>query len=73
MDVVTAPLAYIRLHGRNKEAWWGEDDHTRYDYLYADSEIEAWVAGIQRITEQAQRILVYFNNHPLEGGPVSKI
>jgi uncharacterized protein YecE (DUF72 family) len=21
MDVVTAPLAYIRLHGRNKEAW----------------------------------------------------
>ncbi|MDR0472379.1 MAG: DUF72 domain-containing protein [Treponema sp.] len=64
MDVVTAPLAYIRLHGRNKEAWWGKDDHARYDYLYADSEIEAWADRIKRITEQAQRILVYFNNHP---------
>ena len=65
MDVVTAPLAYIRLHGRNKEAWWGSDDHARYDYLYTDKEVEAWADRIKRITEQAQRILVYFNNHPL--------
>ena len=66
MDVVTAPLAYIRLHGRNKEAWWnGSDEHSRYDYLYTDSEIEAWAARIERIAGQAQRILVYFNNHPL--------
>jgi uncharacterized protein YecE (DUF72 family) len=64
MDVVTAPLAYIRLHGRNKEAWWGKDEHARYDYLYSDSEVEAWAARIQRITELADRILVYFNNHP---------
>ncbi|MDR0474938.1 MAG: DUF72 domain-containing protein, partial [Treponema sp.] len=64
MDVVTAPLAYIRLHGRNKEAWWGSDDHGRYDYLYTDKEVEAWAVRIERITEQAQRILVYFNNHP---------
>ena len=65
MDVVTAPVAYIRLHGRNKEAWWGSDDHERYNYLYTDSEIEAWADRIERITAQAQRILVYFNNHPL--------
>jgi uncharacterized protein YecE (DUF72 family) len=64
MDVVTSPLAYIRLHGRNKEAWWGSGDHARYDYLYTDSEVEAWADRIKRITEQAQRILVYFNNHP---------
>ena len=64
MDVVTAPLAYIRLHGRNKEAWWGSDDHARYDYLYSDSEVEAWAARIERIAEQAHRILIYFNNHP---------
>lgn len=64
MDVVTAPLAYIRLHGRNKDAWWGNDDHARYDYLYTDSEVEAWAERIKRVTEQADRILVYFNNHP---------
>jgi uncharacterized protein YecE (DUF72 family) len=33
-DVMTSLLAYIRLHGRNKEAWWGSDAASRYDYLY---------------------------------------
>ena len=64
MDVVTAPLAYIRLHGRNKEAWRGPSDHARYDYLYTDSEIEAWAARIECIAGEAERILVYFNNYP---------
>ncbi|GHU13240.1 hypothetical protein FACS1894161_3010 [Spirochaetia bacterium] len=64
MDVVTADTAYIRLHGRNKESWWGSDTAARYDYLYTDKEIEAWAARIERIVEQAHRILVYFNNHP---------
>jgi uncharacterized protein YecE (DUF72 family) len=64
MDIVTAPVAYIRLHGRNSEAWWGKDDHARYDYLYTDSEVEAWASRIKLMTEQAQRILIYFNNHP---------
>jgi uncharacterized protein YecE (DUF72 family) len=63
MDVVTAPLVYIRLHGRNKEAWWGSDEHARYDYLYSDKEIEIWADRIKRISGQARRILVYFNNH----------
>jgi len=65
MEVVTASTAYIRLHGRNKEMWWGDDDHARYDYLYSDSEIQAWAERIPRIADQAQRILVYFNNHPM--------
>ena len=63
-DIVTAPVAYIRLHGRNKEAWWGSDEYSRYDYLYTDREIEACADRIQRIVEQVHRILVYFNNHP---------
>ena len=62
--MVTAPLAYIRLHGRNKEAWWGKDDHARYDYLYTDSEMEAIAERIRRVAEKARRVLVYFNNHP---------
>jgi len=64
MDVVTAPLAYIRLHGRNNEAWWGKDDHERYNYLYTDSEINAWASRIERIVQQSKRVVVYFNNHP---------
>jgi uncharacterized protein YecE (DUF72 family) len=63
MDVVTAPFSYIRLHGRNGEAWHGSDEVARYDYLYQDKELEAWVDRIKRIIVQADRILVYFNNH----------
>lgn len=64
MDAVTADTAYIRLHGRNKEAWWGSDRAARYDYLYSDRELEAWAGRIERLAKQARRILVYFNNHP---------
>jgi len=63
-DVVTAPVAYIRLHGRNGEAWWGSDEHARYDYEYTDGELEAVAARIGRVAELAHRVLVYLNNHP---------
>jgi uncharacterized protein YecE (DUF72 family) len=63
MDVATSPLAYIRLHGRNKEAWWGSDAAARYDYRYSDKELEAWEDRIRRIVIKADRILIYFNNH----------
>jgi uncharacterized protein YecE (DUF72 family) len=64
LEVVTAERAYIRLHGRNKDAWWGSDGAARYDYLYSDRELEALADRIKRIAGQAHRILVYFNNHP---------
>jgi uncharacterized protein YecE (DUF72 family) len=63
LDVVTSPLAYIRLHGRNGETWWGSDAAARYDYLYSDKELEAWEDRIRRIVIKADRLLIYFNNH----------
>ena len=65
LDVVTAPLAYFRLHGRNKENWWGPDSNStsRYDYLYSDSELETTAKRLSQIIAQAHRILIYFNNH----------
>jgi len=63
MDVVTAPLAYFRLHGRNKETWWGSDGAARYDYLYSDKELEAQAERIRQIVIKADRIIIYFNNH----------
>ena len=62
-DVVTAPLAYFRLHGRNKETWWGSDSAARYDYLYSDKELEATAGRIKQIAQKADRLIVYFNNH----------
>jgi uncharacterized protein YecE (DUF72 family) len=49
LEVVTGPLAYIRLHGRNQETWWGSDSTARYDYRYSDKELEAWGDRIMRI------------------------
>ena len=62
-DVLTSPLAYFRLHGRNKEAWWGSDSSARYDYLYADSELETTAERLTQIIVQADRVIIYFNNH----------
>ena len=63
MDVVTAPLAYIRLHGRNKETWWGSDNTARYDYLYTDEELKAITERIKQIAAKAARLVIFFNNH----------
>jgi uncharacterized protein YecE (DUF72 family) len=63
IDLVTAPLAYIRLHGRNARAWWGSDSASRYDYLYTDAELRAWAQRLRGIAARAERVLVYFNNY----------
>jgi uncharacterized protein YecE (DUF72 family) len=65
MDVVTSDFAYIRMYGRNREAWYKSEEFERFNYLYDDKELEACVARIERIKEQVQRVLVYFLNHPL--------
>jgi uncharacterized protein YecE (DUF72 family) len=63
-DLTFSIKAYkTRLHGRNGEQWHGSDETARYDYLYSDRELTAWVDRIKRIVVQAGRILIYFNNH----------
>ena len=37
-----APLAYVRLHGRNAAAWWDHAEaEDRYNYLYSAEELRA--------------------------------
>jgi uncharacterized protein YecE (DUF72 family) len=39
-EYVTAPLAYIRLHGRNYKKWFNSKNRDeRYDYLYTPEEL----------------------------------
>jgi uncharacterized protein YecE (DUF72 family) len=67
-----ADHAYVRFHGRRADAWFArgaaretEDGlPARYDYLYAQEELQPW-ARVLRDNERAfERIRVYFNNHP---------
>jgi uncharacterized protein YecE (DUF72 family) len=61
---VTAPLGYVRLHGRNYDQWFEhEEPHERYNYLYSMQELEGWKTRIARIAEQAEISFVIANNH----------
>jgi uncharacterized protein YecE (DUF72 family) len=58
-----APLAYVRLHGRNAAAWWEhETADDRYNYLYTPDELRPF-AEAAHTASQKKRVLLYFNNH----------
>jgi uncharacterized protein YecE (DUF72 family) len=61
---VTAPLGYVRLHGRNYEQWFDSDNRNdRYNYLYKEKELEDWKERIQKVAHLAQITYVITNNH----------
>jgi uncharacterized protein YecE (DUF72 family) len=63
-EYVTAPIAYIRLHGRNYDQWFDSDNRDdRYNYLYNERELAGWKDRIQSVAERAQTTYVITNNH----------
>ncbi|MEA3247544.1 MAG: DUF72 domain-containing protein [Gemmatimonadota bacterium] len=65
MSLVTSPVGYVRLHGRNREAWFdpkaGRD--ARYDYLYREDELEEWIDRVRDIARRSEKTYVFANNH----------
>ncbi|HET90150.1 MAG TPA: DUF72 domain-containing protein [Chloroflexi bacterium] len=62
--VATGPVAYVRFHGRNYDKWWQHDEAwERYDYSYAEEELEEWTPKIEQLDQEAPLTLVYMNNH----------
>ena len=61
----TAPVGYVRMHGRNYEHWFTSSEHPeeRYNYLYSQNELEPWAVRIQSIAQHAQVTFVITNNH----------
>jgi len=61
---VTAPIAYVRLHGRNYSEWFDSDNRNdRYNYLYKERELEGWKDRIENVAERAETTYVITNNH----------
>jgi uncharacterized protein YecE (DUF72 family) len=61
---VTAPVGYVRLHGRNYDQWFDSDNRNdRYNYLYSEKELEGWQQKIKNVTQKAQTTYVITNNH----------
>jgi uncharacterized protein YecE (DUF72 family) len=67
--------AYVRFHGRNKEAWsqsinnFGkpqtyQEQNARYDYLYSPGELIELQQKIEPLLASLKEIFIIFNNHP---------
>lgn len=63
-DVAGAPFLYMRLHGRNAAQWWThEQSEDRYNYLYAEGELEPFANATARARALVRKAYVYLNNH----------
>ena len=62
---VTAPTAYLRLHGRNQADWFRADVgvNQRYNYLYGEAEISALAAAAAAMGREADQVYIVTNNH----------
>jgi uncharacterized protein YecE (DUF72 family) len=66
-DRTTAPVGYVRLHGRRYDTWFshGPDalSSERYNYLYSAEELNPWLKRIQNIAQTGESAFVITNNH----------
>ena len=70
----TAPLAYVRFHGRNWRTWnirGAAKSSERFDWMYEPEELAEWVAPVQRLASQAEEVYALFNNNRDDFAPRS--
>jgi uncharacterized protein YecE (DUF72 family) len=63
-NYVTAPLAYLRLHGRSKEWFTAKNRDARYDYLYSEQSLQKIKGKVESMADNAEVTFVAANNHP---------
>jgi len=61
--ICTGDIAYIRFHGRNAAMWYKGDNVSRYDYLYSEIELQAFVNPILELLKHTRIVQLFFNNH----------
>jgi uncharacterized protein YecE (DUF72 family) len=73
----TAPIGYIRLHGRRYDTWFSDDPetprHERYNYLYSESELEPWAKRVEHVAQHSENTFVITNNHYEAKGVVNAL
>ncbi|NIP66737.1 DUF72 domain-containing protein [Candidatus Bathyarchaeota archaeon] len=52
---ITSDLAYFRWHGRGSRPW--------YNYLYDKEELKPWIPRVEKVAEEVDTVVGYFNNH----------
>jgi uncharacterized protein YecE (DUF72 family) len=71
LDAVTDPrLAYMRLHGRNREGYvHNRTVAERFDWEYSDAELEEIRGRVGGLAEEAAEVRVMFNNNSGDKAP----
>jgi len=64
-DIRTGPVGYVRMHGRNRAAWFDRDSgrDEKYNYLYSAKELEWWVERVKKISSKVGTTFIIMNNH----------
>ena len=74
---VTAPVGYVRLHGRRYDTWFNDEatvpSFERYNYLYSEEELRPWAARAADIADAARDVFVITNNHYQAKGVVNAL
>ncbi len=61
---VTSDIGLVRFHGRNSEMWEkkGASVTERFNYFYAEEELQEWVPRIKELASRTRQLHVLFNN-----------
>lgn len=65
VTLVTNPrLGLVRFHGKNVAGWQkkGASVQERFDWLYSEEELKAWVEPVKRLADEAEDVHALFNN-----------
>lgn len=63
-ELTRRPWTYIRLHGRNADAWWNPPQpEDRYNYLYSDEELTPFAEIAEAAQALGRKLYLYANNH----------
>lgn len=61
MPEVTSKTGYLRFHGRNNN-WFNAPLEERYNYLYSEEELKAFLPDIIKMEGKCKDLYIYFNN-----------
>lgn len=61
VNKVTSDIAYMRFHGRNRE-WFNAPIAKRHNYLYSTEQLKGFVPEIEKMSSEAKKTFVFFNN-----------
>lgn len=64
VEVTNPKLSVVRFHGQNRRGWnkRGATVEERFNYLYSQQELSAWLPAVRQLGDQAERVHVVFNN-----------